>query len=69
MHAIAFAISLLLTQIEQHERLGTVTFQTSCSPAAQARFTRAVALLHSFWYEEAEKAFTDTAKLLPTNTR
>src|SRR4051794_21186367 len=67
MHAIAFAISLLLAQMEQHdhdhheERLGTVTFQTSCTPAAQAKFTRAVALLHSFWYEEAEKAFTEAA--------
>src|SRR5438270_11957461 len=71
MHALAFAISFLLAQMEQHEhdhheeRLGTVTFQTSCSPAAQAKFTRAVALLHSFWYEEAEKAFTDVANVDP----
>src|SRR4051794_40172043 len=71
MHAIAFAISLLLAQMEQHdhdhheERLGTVTFQTSCTPAAQAKFTRAVALLHSFWYEEAEKAFTEAANVDP----
>jgi tetratricopeptide (TPR) repeat protein len=61
----------LLGQMEQHdhdhheERLGTVTFPTSCTPAAQAKFTRAVALLHSFWYEEAEKAFTETATTDP----
>jgi tetratricopeptide (TPR) repeat protein len=73
----ATAICLLFTaslyaQMEQHdhhaeggERLGTVTFPTSCTPAAQAKFTRAVALLHSFWYEEAEKAFTETANVDP----
>ena len=40
------------------EKLGAVHFDVSCNPAAQQRFTRAVAILHSFWYEEAEKAFT-----------
>ena len=44
-----------------HERLGTVTFPTSCSKETQAKFTRAVALLHSFWYEQAEKSFRDVA--------
>jgi hypothetical protein len=38
-------------------QLGTVHFQTSCSPAAQPQFDRAVALLHSFFYPETEKAF------------
>src|SRR6266852_3012842 len=41
--------------------LGSVSFPTSCTPAAQAQFTRAVALLHSFGYEEARRAFLDTA--------
>jgi hypothetical protein len=40
------------------ETLGSVHFPVSCSPAAQGAFERAVALLHSFWYEEAQKAFT-----------
>src|SRR4029453_5079700 len=39
------------------EKLGSVSFPTSCAPAVQAPFTRAVALLPSFWYDEAEKAF------------
>ena len=39
------------------EKLGTVNFPTSCSPAAQKEFTRAVALLHSFWFSEAIKGF------------
>jgi len=43
------------------EKLGTVAFPTSCAPAVQARFGRAVALLHSFWYDEAEKAFGEVA--------
>jgi len=47
------------------EKLGTVTFPTSCAPAVQARFVRAVALLHSFWYDEAEKAFNEVAAADP----
>ena len=38
-------------------KVGAVNFPVSCSAAAQQQFTRAVALLHSFWYEEAAKAF------------
>src|SRR5450432_3822329 len=39
------------------DQLGTVHFPVSCSPSAQKTFERGVALLHSFWYEEAEKDF------------
>jgi tetratricopeptide (TPR) repeat protein len=39
------------------ETLGTVDFPVSCNPAGQGEFVRGVALLHSFWYGEAEKAF------------
>lgn len=41
------------------EKLGTVHFPVSCTPAAQAQFDQAVAMLYSFWYEEAEKKFTE----------
>jgi len=44
------------------QQLGTVHFPVSCSPSVQKPFERGVALLHSFWYEEAEKAFVDIAK-------
>ena len=37
--------------------IGRVHFPTSCSAAAQVHFDRAVALLHSFWFSEAMKAF------------
>src|SRR6266481_4465890 len=41
--------------------LGTVEFPVSCSAGAQESFTRGVALLHSFTYEESEEAFRDAA--------
>jgi len=47
------------------ERLGTVAFATSCSPSVQASFNRGIALLHDFWYEEAQKQFAEIAKADP----
>jgi tetratricopeptide (TPR) repeat protein len=47
------------------EKLGTITFPISCAPATHAPFARAVALLHSFWYDEAEKAFSAVAAADP----
>ena len=43
-------------------QLGTVHFPVSCAESVQEPFQRGVALLHSFWYEEAEKEFLDIAK-------
>ena len=40
-------------------KLGKVSFPTSCDPAVQPAFERAVAMLHSFWYTLAEKTFAD----------
>ena len=45
------------------ERLGRVSFANSCTPAAQASFERAVALLHSFWRRESEKTFREVLEL------
>lgn len=47
------------------EQLGAVSFQTSCAPAVQKTFDRAVALLHSFQYQEAEEAFQAVAQQDP----
>jgi tetratricopeptide (TPR) repeat protein len=47
------------------EKIGRVTFPTSCSAAVQPSFERAVALLHSFWYLEAIKAFTAVTEADP----
>lgn len=38
-------------------QLGAVTFETSCAPEVRDRFNHAVALLHSFEYDEAVDAF------------
>jgi tetratricopeptide (TPR) repeat protein len=48
------------------ERLGTVSFATSCAPAVAHDFERSVALLHSFAYEAAQKGFLAVAKADPT---
>jgi tetratricopeptide (TPR) repeat protein len=41
------------------ERLGKVSFANSCQPAVQANLERGVALLHSFWFRESERAFRE----------
>jgi len=46
-------------------QLGTVHFPVSCSAEAQKSFEKGVALLHSFWYEEAEKTFIEAQKQDP----
>src|SRR5215831_8704533 len=42
-------------------RVGTVHFPVSCSPELQGDFDRAVAVLHSFFYEESERQFRSIA--------
>jgi hypothetical protein len=48
------------------ERLGKVEFPVSCSAAAQKQFVRGVALLHSFWYDPARKAFVEVSETDPS---
>ena len=48
------------------ERLGSVDFSVSCSPSVRAAFSRGVALLHDFWYEEARPQFESIAERDPT---
>jgi hypothetical protein len=42
-------------------KLGKVSFDVSCDRSVRADFARAVAMMHSFWYAPAEKAFTEIA--------
>src|SRR5256885_6456548 len=49
----------------ESEKIGQVRFPVSCGAAVQKPFERAVALLHSFWYLEAAKAFTAVAQADP----
>lgn len=46
-------------------QLGEVNFYTSCSAQAQPAIDRAVALLHSFQYQQAESAFTEASQRDP----
>src|ERR1700720_2787020 len=65
----ACGLSLSLSaQEHEHpapEKLGTVNFPISCSASVQKQFERAVALLHSFAYSAAEKAFREVAAADP----
>jgi tetratricopeptide (TPR) repeat protein len=63
---LALLLTLPATAQQSAEKLGTVNFPTSCRPAAQAEFTRAVALLHSFWFQHAIKGFEAAATADPS---
>src|SRR6266404_2442005 len=41
--------------------VGKITFPVTCVPDVQSDFARGVALLHSFFYEEARRVFTSVA--------
>jgi tetratricopeptide (TPR) repeat protein len=73
---LLFSLFFALTAVADDDRsqhhedltaaqLGTVTFPVSCDPAVQKAFERGVALLHSFWYEEAEKEFVQISAQAP----
>jgi tetratricopeptide (TPR) repeat protein len=47
------------------EQLGRVAFANSCASAVQPTFERAVALLHSFWWQEGERAFREVLERDP----
>jgi hypothetical protein len=56
-------------QSEQHQHgglapkdIGTVSFETSCSPGVKTKFNEAVALLHSFWFAESRAIFEGVLK-------
>src|SRR5262247_2288652 len=53
---LVIALVLPLSALAQ-DKLGKVTFPTSCGAAAQAQFERGMAALHSYWFTEARKTF------------
>ncbi len=64
--ALVFSAALALADEGHHhtltdEEVGSVHFLTSCAPAVAPGFNRAVALLHSFQYEQARDAFARIA--------
>jgi tetratricopeptide (TPR) repeat protein len=52
-----FAVSVMLPALAQEEKLGKVTFPTSCDPKVQSQFERGVAMLHSYWFTYGRKTF------------
>jgi tetratricopeptide (TPR) repeat protein len=71
MAALAVSIATATAQETQEHGhaapagVGTLVFPISCNAEAQSRFEHALALLHSFWYEEAEPAFLGVAEADP----
>src|SRR5882672_6775987 len=59
------ALSISTAGAQGPEKIGRVKFPVSCASAVHKPFERAVALLHSFWYLEAAKAFTEIAQADP----
>jgi hypothetical protein len=64
--AISFAVCVAASDEEHHshpapEKLGSVSFATSCAATVKPAFERAVALLHSFAYSASEQAFQAVA--------
>ena len=47
------------------QELGRVHFETSCTPQAQEKFDRGLAMVHSFVYPDSVQAFTDAAAADP----
>jgi tetratricopeptide (TPR) repeat protein len=70
--ALALAVAAPVLRADEHhehfnpnEKLGTVSFPTSCDASVQKSFERGVALLHSFWYDEAQRQFKEVVEKDP----
>ena len=64
MSLIAISLAAASVGFAQHgdmhgHKLGKVEFTNSCSPAVQDKFLRGVAMLHSFYYSAAQRAFEE----------
>ena len=61
--------SPLFAQEHHHDssmkELGSVNFPVSCTPAVQEKFTRGMALLYSFEYEQAQQSFESVSQTDP----
>ena len=62
---LAFALQPLAAQEHHHElsgeETGSVHFANSCAKSVELSFNRAVALLHSFQYEQTRQAFSEVS--------
>ena len=55
----------LMADRSMRSSLGSVSFNISCKPQVKAEFNHGIALLHSFWLDEAEKSFGKVAAADP----
>jgi tetratricopeptide (TPR) repeat protein len=69
----ALFLSTSLACADEHQghklsaaELGSLHFANSCAKSAQPEFNRAVALLHSFQYEQSRSSFVEVSKRDPT---
>jgi tetratricopeptide (TPR) repeat protein len=67
-HSRTFALAVLASAAATTtgaQEFGRVHFQTSCTPQAQEKFDRGLAMVHSFVYPDSIKAFTEAANADP----
>src|SRR5438874_2281692 len=62
---LTLVLSLGVAGATADDKVGTVRFPTSCSTAVQPDFERAVAMLHSFWFQASTNAFVAVAQQDP----
>src|SRR5499426_4400406 len=55
--AVVLVLVTLIVPALAQDKLGKVVFPTTCDAAVQPQFERGVAMLHSYWFAEARKAF------------
>lgn len=64
--SLVFLLTCVSSLAAERTGVGQVEFPISTQPAAQEKFNRAVAMLHSFWYEELDEAFSQVSADDPT---
>jgi tetratricopeptide (TPR) repeat protein len=62
---IAVAVSSAANSENHQHDTGHIHFPVSCTREAQKAFEYGVALVHSFWYDEAEKTFSSVIRVDP----
>jgi len=55
--AVVLVLVTLTVPALAQDKLGKVSFPTTCDAAVQPQFERGVAMLHSYWFAEARKMF------------
>ena len=66
LFAVSCLIALVAPVAAQQDKLGKVTFPTSCDAKVQAQFERGVAMLHSYWFTEGRKVFENVLQQDPS---